>query len=39
MNNNEFIINQVDNTALNRFFAKIYGFEESCLDASANRCT
>lgn len=25
MNNNEFIINQVDNTALNRFFGKIYG--------------
>ncbi|MBY4959682.1 Bax inhibitor-1/YccA family protein [Streptococcus suis] len=25
MNNNSFIINQVDNTALNRFFGKIYG--------------
>ncbi len=25
MNNDSFIINQVDNTALNRFFGKIYG--------------
>ncbi len=35
MNNNEFIINQVDNTALNRFFAKIYGFVAAGLGISA----
>ncbi|HFU4025324.1 TPA: Bax inhibitor-1/YccA family protein [Streptococcus suis] len=35
MNNNEFIINQVDNTALNRFFAKIYGVVAAGLGISA----
>lgn len=35
MNNNEFIINQVDNTALDRFFAKIYGVVAAGLGISA----
>ncbi|WP_394404675.1 Bax inhibitor-1/YccA family protein [Streptococcus sp. 20-1249] len=35
MNNNPFIINQVDTVGLNRFFAKIYGFVAAGIGLSA----
>lgn len=35
MNQNPYIINQVDNTALNRFFGKIYGFVAAGIGLSA----